>query len=141
MFKSIRGAHVVTLGSVVAALGCSVTPSSSGQAPSTGAQPSMSTLAVPADFTFQVTRPIELRIAAPAASSVDHLAVEIRTPAQEVVFRGSVAPGQNLALRLPLAPETTSLEVRTRSGDAAPVSQTVTLDSSSQAVAVNVGGA
>jgi hypothetical protein len=125
-------------------LGCGVTPSTDGQTTSSSSDTQNSVIGsmqVPSDFTFETTHPMELHIAGPASGSSDRIALEVRTPTQAVLYRGSITAGQNLALRVPLTADTDSVEIVTRVADSDPVSQTVKLGASSQVVSVQVGGA
>lgn len=101
---------------------------------------------IPEDFTFQATRPVEVGIATEVASEGEsgppqRFRLEVRTQTGDIIFRGSLVPGEEFRFNFPLAPDTTSLEFVTIDDSGIATSKVVTVDPAKPGISVVLGGA
>lgn len=100
---------------------------------------------IPADFTFQATRPLELSITAEGGGEVEplpdqRLRLEVRSAAHGTMYRGSLAAGSRFSFDFPLPPDVSELEVVTTDDSGRVTVRTVAIDPTAGDLSLVIGG-
>jgi hypothetical protein len=100
---------------------------------------------IPQDFTFQTTRPVAVEIETAVGGEQSDLQprarLEVRTQTADLIFRGSVIPGEAFHFDFPLAPDVTSLEFKMIDDSGVATTRVVAVDPNNPGVSVVLGGA
>jgi hypothetical protein len=127
-------------------LGCSsetppAAPPDAGAENPTG----LGTEPIPPDFTFQATRPvgveIETQVGGEQSGVRPRARLEVRTQTADLIFGGSVVPGDAVHFDFPLPPEVTSLEFTMIDDSGVATTRVVPVDPNNPGVSVVLGGA
>lgn len=102
---------------------------------------------IPADFTFQATRPLALEVAADSGggevetAAGQRLRLEVRSRTLGVIYRGSIVAGSTFRFDYPLPADVTQLEIVTIDDSGLERTQSVTVTPDMPGLSVVVGGA
>jgi hypothetical protein len=126
--------------SVIGLGGCDVstsTPTTESNLPPQGAR--LTDVTYPSSFMFQVTRPLAVHVTA-ATNVSERTALEIFGQDEAVLYRGSIAAGVALTVRVPVTHELASLRFVATDAAGHATTRTVSVDPNDSALDVQLGG-